>query len=155
MYTQYIRSSMKIYNICICCVEPLTIRKIESVFYAQSKKRPNVEGISNALGLPTRDQLHKVFLRISLKICAICRRLNILSKSFGLSATKSYIMLSQFTYEGFTILAEVVFFLLFRHFLTYASIRCAIFLGLISPVLLWHICNVIGIVRPSVSFAHI
>lgn len=39
--------------------------EIESVFYAQSKDRPNVEGISNALGLPTRDQLHRVFLQIS------------------------------------------------------------------------------------------
>lgn len=43
---------------------------------------------------------------------------------------------SYFTYGGFDILAEEVFFLLFRHFLTYASMRCAIFLGLISPVLL-------------------
>jgi len=40
----------------------------QKVFYAQSKERPNVEGISNALGLPTRDQLHKVFLQISLNV---------------------------------------------------------------------------------------
>jgi len=44
-------------------------------------------------------------------------------------------LLSYFTYVGFVILVDV-FFLLFRHFFTYASIRWAIFLGLISPVLL-------------------
>lgn len=44
---------------------PLTIQKIERI-YAQSKKRPTVEEISNALRLPTLDQLHRVFLQISL-----------------------------------------------------------------------------------------
>lgn len=37
---------------------------VRMCIYARSKDRPkDVEGISNALGLPTRDQLHIVFLQ--------------------------------------------------------------------------------------------
>jgi hypothetical protein len=105
--------------------------------YARSKDRSNIEGISNALELLTRDQLHIVFLQILL-------RRNRKSRNRAVGWLKRLHL--YFTYAGFVILAVeeevvVVFFLLFRHFLTYASIRCAIFLGLISPVLLWHICN--------------
>jgi len=113
--------------------------------YARSKDRSNIEGISNALELLTRDQLHIVFLQILL-------RRNRKSRNRAVRRLKRLHL--YFTYAGFVILAVeeevvVVFFLLFRHFLTYASIRCAIFLGLISPVLLWHICNVTEIMRFS------
>lgn len=40
----------------------------DRMFYARSMERPNVEEISNALGSPTRDQLHRVFLQVSLDI---------------------------------------------------------------------------------------
>jgi len=109
--------------------------------------------------LPTRDQLHRVFLEVSLNavvrkdedvnvnfvrdiaISKGCVRVYIdaLSASLILIYRIKIIMQlhSYFTYGGFVILgAEEVFFLLFRHFFTYASIRWAIFLGLISPVLL-------------------
>lgn len=127
-------------NICILLIH-LPSRR-QNVFYAWSKERPNVEGVSNALGLPTRDQLHRVFLQVSLNevvkdkdIMLIpfarsdrCARYILMVKralDFNLSHEKSSraIAFSYFTYAGFVILVAEVFFLLFRHFFTYASIK--------------------------------
>lgn len=82
IYTQYTFGLDCCVNEDICRRNAETHHPEERMFYARSKERPNeVEEISNALGLPSRDQLHRVFLQILLN--TIVRRNAVLADRQG------------------------------------------------------------------------